>query len=94
MTDRPAHGYADDLPRAVAWRLRPAEGTVYPALYRLERDGLVSSSEWDTSAARRRCVHAATPAGASVLAARRQDWRDFARGMRAVLGPGVAEEFG
>jgi len=51
-------------------------------------------SEWDASAARRRRVYSLTPDGASALAAKRRDWRDFARGMQAVLGPGVAEEFG
>jgi PadR family transcriptional regulator PadR len=63
------------------------------ALYRLERDGFVDS-EWDASAARRRRVYLITPAGAGVLAARRRDWGDFARGMRAVLGSGAAEELG
>src|SRR4029079_991008 len=89
--DGPAHGYviiaslrerslgAFDLP----------EGTVYPALYRLERDGL-GASEWTAGAPGRRRVYSLTPAGASVLAAKRRDWRNFARGMRAVLGPGAA----
>lgn len=91
----PAHGYA--IIASLRERSRGAfdlpEGTVYPALYRLERDGHVES-KWDASAARRRRVYSLTPAGASVLAARRRDWRDFARGMGAVLGSGAAEEVG
>jgi PadR family transcriptional regulator PadR len=91
----PAHGYAiiASLRERSLGAFDLPEGTVYPALYRLERDGLVGS-EWDASAARRRRVYSLTPAGASVLAAKRRDWRDFARGMRAVLGSGTAEEFG
>lgn len=91
----PAHGYAiiASLRERSLGAFDLPEGTVYPALQRLERDGLVGS-EWDASAARRRRVYWLTAAGASVLAAKRRDWRDFARGMRAVLGPGVAEEFG
>src|SRR6476619_22657 len=91
----PIHGYAViELLRARSHgAFDLPEGTVYPALHRLERAGLVGS-EWDASAARRRRVYRLTPAGASVLAAKRRDWRDFARGMRAVLGPGLAEEFG
>lgn len=93
--DGPAHGYA------IITRLRARslgafdlpEGTVYPALQRLERDGLVAS-EWDTSASRRRRVYRLTPAGAAALAAKRRDWRVFARGMHAVLGPNLTEEFG
>jgi PadR family transcriptional regulator len=91
----PAHGYviiaslrerslgAFDLP----------EGTVYPALHRLERDGLIDS-EWDALAARRRRVYQLTTAGAKALAAKRQDWREFARGMQVILGYGATQEFG
>jgi PadR family transcriptional regulator len=93
--DGPVHGYAliASLRERSLGAFDLPEGTVYPALHRLERDGLVDS-EWDASAARRRRVYGLTAAGASVLAAKRRDWRDFARGMRAVLEPGVAEEFG
>lgn len=91
----PAHGYAiiASLRERSLGAFDLPEGTVYPALHRLERDGLVDS-EWDASAARRRRVYRLTPAGAGALAARRRYWRDFARGMQAVLGQGVMEEFG
>ena len=52
------------------------------------------ASEWDTSASRRRRVYRLTPAGAAALAVKRRDWRAFARGMHAVLGHDVTEEFG
>ena len=67
--DGPAHGYAiiASLRERSLGAFDLPEGTVYPALYRLERDGLVDS-EWDASAARRRRVYSLTPAGASVLA--------------------------
>jgi PadR family transcriptional regulator PadR len=91
----PAHGYAiiACLRERSLGAFELPEGTVYPALHRLERDGLVDS-EWDASAARRRRVYRLTAAGASALAARRRDWRNFARGMQAVLGQGVMEDFG
>ena len=82
----PAHGYAliSGLRERSGGAFDLPEGTVYPALHRLERDGLVSS-EWDVSLARRRRVYRLTPAGETVLAGRRREWRVFARGMRAVL---------
>ena len=91
----PAHGYAiiASLRERSLGAFNLPEGTVYPALHRLERDGLVDS-EWDASASRRRRVYRLTAAGASALAGRRRDWRDFARGMQAVLGRSVTEEFG
>ena len=67
------------------------EGTVYPALHRLERDGLVAS-EWSRDAPRRRRVYRLTDAGAAAIAVKQRDWTVFLRGVRAVLGPGTVEE--
>ncbi|MDQ8044041.1 MAG: helix-turn-helix transcriptional regulator [Solirubrobacteraceae bacterium] len=64
------------------------EGTVYPALHRLERAGLLESS-WSTAAGRRRRVYAITAAGRAALHDRRADWRSFTTAVDAVLG-GVA----
>ena len=87
-----AHGYA--LIVALRDRSEGAfdlpEGTVYPALHRLERDGLVAS-EWDTTAPRRRRVYRLTPAGAAALVAKRREWRTFARGVQAIIGRDAAE---
>lgn len=83
----PAHGYA----LIVAMRDRSdgafdlPEGTVYPALHRLERDGLVIS-EWDSDAPRRRRVYRLTPAGVTALSAKRQEWRAFVIGVHAIVG--------
>jgi len=83
----PAHGYA--LISALRDRSGGAfdlpEGTVYPALHRLERTGAVASS-WDADAPRRRRVYRLTGAGEEALAAKRSQWRDFARGVQAVVG--------
>ena len=62
-----------------------AEGSLYPALHRLERDGLLASS-WSAGAGRRRRVYGITPAGRSVLQERRQEWRRFSAAVAAVLG--------
>lgn len=84
----PAHGYAliSGLREQSGGAFDLPEGTVYPALHRLERDGLVSS-QWDASIARKRRIYRLTPAGEAALAVRHREWRVFARGMRAVLAP-------
>jgi PadR family transcriptional regulator, regulatory protein PadR len=83
----PVHGYGliAALRDRSAGTFNLPEGTVYPALHRLERDGLVSS-EWDTTAPRRRRVYALTPAGLAAMADRGQQWREFAMAMQLVLG--------
>jgi DNA-binding PadR family transcriptional regulator len=83
----PAHGYA--LISTLRDRSQGAfdlpEGTVYPALHRLERDGAVAS-QWDSSAARRRRVYMLTSAGHAALAAKNRQWHEFSRGVQAVVG--------
>ena len=83
----PAHGYAV----ITALRARSEgtfdlpEGTVYPALHRLEGAGLLASS-WSDADGRRRRVYALTGEGEAALAAERTEWRHFAGGIGAVLG--------
>ena len=60
------------------------EGTVYPSLHRLERDGLIEST-WTKHDGRRRRVYQLTRAGEAALSERHRDWRSFARGMNALL---------
>ena len=83
----PAHGYAliVGLREHSGGAFDLPEGSVYPALHRLERDGLVTSV-WDTSAPRRRRVYELTPDGLAALAAQRRQWRTFAVGVQSVLG--------
>jgi DNA-binding PadR family transcriptional regulator len=82
----PGHGYAiiERLRRRSDDVFRLPEGTIYPALHRLERDGLVKS-RWVEVAGRRRRVYRMTGAGREGLAVRRLEWKTFARAVEAVL---------
>ena len=83
----PAHGYA--IIAALRERSEGTfdlpEGTIYPALHRLEDAGLLSSA-WADGDGRRRRVYALTSAGATALAAEQTEWRRFASGVLAVTG--------
>jgi DNA-binding PadR family transcriptional regulator len=86
---RPLHGYAiaDTLRARSGGTFDLPEGTLYPALHRLERAGLLSS-HWAEVSGRRRRVYQLTRKGQRALLQRHQDWRDFARAVRAVVeGP-------
>jgi PadR family transcriptional regulator len=82
-----AHGYA------IIKRLRDRsggvldlrEGTLYPALHRLESAELVSST-WATVGGRQRRVYAITPSGREALARERREWGSFSRAVDAILG--------
>jgi PadR family transcriptional regulator PadR len=84
----PAHGYA--LIAALCERSAGAfdlpEGTVYPALHRMERDGLVAS-RWEEATPRRRRVYTITPDGHQARIAKESELRGFIRDMQAVVGP-------
>lgn len=81
----PAHGYAiiERLKRRSGGVLSLPEGTVYPALHRLEAAGLLSSS-WSDGGRRRR-VYRLTRSGRRELVGRRSEWKAFAGVMEAVL---------
>ena len=55
VRDSPAHGYAiiEELRRSSGGALDLPEGTVYPALHRLEKAGLLAS-RWSEEGRRRR----------------------------------------
>jgi PadR family transcriptional regulator PadR len=80
------HGYA--LIRALAERSGAAfdmpEGTVYPALHRLEREGLIAS-DWEVAEGRRRRLYRLSEDGARALSAKETEWRRFAGAVQGVL---------
>jgi transcriptional regulator len=61
------------------------QGSLYPALYRLERQGLVASS-WKTSENNRRArYYAITPAGRRAFTAELQKWEQQSAAVNLVL---------
>ena len=87
LESAPSHGYAviEALRERSAGQFDLPEGTVYPALHRLERDGLVES-EWDSSSGRKRRVYRLTQDGKAALVEQKREFRSFVGGMAAVLG--------
>jgi PadR family transcriptional regulator PadR len=83
----PRHGYAimEALRAGSGGQFDLPTGTVYPALRRLERAGLIQGT-W-AEAGRRRRVYELTPAGRRMLATERTTWREFAVAVTALLEP-------
>src|SRR5712692_688252 len=82
----PAHGYAiiEELRRLSGGTFDLPEGTVYPALHRLERSGQLAST-WTDHAGRRRRVYQLTSRGRAALVDQQRSWATFAAGVSAVL---------
>jgi DNA-binding PadR family transcriptional regulator len=83
----PQHGYAviETLRTGSDGALDLPTGTVYPALHRLERAGLIAS-DWQTVNGRRRRAYRLTPSGHAALGEQRVIWDQFATAVTAVLG--------
>lgn len=62
------------------------EGSLYPALHRLERQKLLTSFWEQTEENRRRKFYKLTPAGRRVLDEKRGEWARFSAGVNGVLG--------
>jgi PadR family transcriptional regulator, regulatory protein PadR len=82
----PRHGYAvmEAMRSGSGGRFDLPTGTVYPALHRLERAGLIRS-RWSTESGRRRRSYVLTAAGHRALAAERSQWQTFSSAVSALL---------
>ena len=85
----PLHGYGviETLRMSSGGTFDLPTGTVYPALHRLERAGLIRST-WSDGSGRRRRSYQLTADGVSALAQQREGWRTFSRSVSAVLEGG------
>ncbi len=61
------------------------EGSLYPALHKLEREGVLESY-WTEHDGRRRKYYRLTANGLKDLERRRAEWQALARGVNGVLG--------
>jgi PadR family transcriptional regulator, regulatory protein PadR len=86
----PRHGYAviEALRARSGGVFDLPTGTVYPALHRLERAGLVEGSWWEGSGRRRR-AYRLTAAGRRSLDEQRTNWREFSTAVSALLDGGT-----
>ena len=87
----PLHGYAivEEISRRSDGEFDLAEGTIYPALHRLEDAGLLSSS-WEVVSGRRRRVYALSHSGVDAVRERVASWRTFRSAVDAVLAPAAS----
>ena len=88
LKNNPQHGYgiAREIEKRSGSALQFKEGTLYPALHALERDGLLTAA-WELSeSGPPRKVYAITPTGRVELAKRTRVWRDFTSAIDRLIG--------
>lgn len=81
------HGYAitASIQRTSADLLRVEEGSVYPALHRLEQEGWLKSTWGTTEKNRQARFYEITAKGRKQLAAERESWARLTEGVARVL---------
>jgi PadR family transcriptional regulator PadR len=85
----PLHGYAitDHIHRVSKDALRVEEGSLYPALHRMDEAGWIRS-EWGVSENNRRArYYVITAAGRRRLAQIEKEWTDHIKAVKRVLRP-------
>src|SRR5919198_5612522 len=88
LQDAPLHGYgiAREIERRSGNALKFKEGTLYPALHALEREGLITGAWNSEPGGRERKVYHITPAGLAELERRTHTWTEFATAIFRVIG--------
>jgi PadR family transcriptional regulator PadR len=78
VSDGPMHGYAviEELKGRSNEVFDLPDGTVYPALHRLEKAGYLAS-EWSVVSGRRRRTYRLTDRGRGALVEQRHAWSEF-----------------
>ncbi len=89
LAEQPLHGYG------IAKRIEEKSGgalifhvtSLYPILYRLEKQGFLRADWEHPAGARRRRYYEITPAGKDALHQRRTSWRSFIDAVESVIEP-------
>jgi PadR family transcriptional regulator PadR len=81
------HGYGIvmHIERVSDELLNVEEGSLYPALHRMEQSGLVRSEWAVTESSRKAKFYTLTAAGRKQLAAREKNWEQVVKGVQAIL---------
>jgi transcriptional regulator len=87
LSSAPMHGYAitSHIQTVSAELLRVEEGSLYPALHRMEQDGWLKSHWGITEKNREARFYAITPRGRRQLAEEEASWNRLTEGVSRVL---------
>jgi PadR family transcriptional regulator, regulatory protein PadR len=87
LTAGPSHGYAiaKFIEEASGESVVVEEGSLYPALYRMERRGWLEAEWGESELGRRAKLYRLTREGRAQLAAETAAWRQFVAGVSRIL---------
>jgi PadR family transcriptional regulator PadR len=88
LTERAMYAYEilQEAERRSERTLQLKEGTLYPALHQMERDGLLKAAWRESAAGRQRKYYSLTPLGRRRAQSKLRQWDSILAAMRAILG--------
>jgi PadR family transcriptional regulator PadR len=89
LEEQPMYGYqiVKELDARSEGYFKFKEGTLYPALHRLEKSGLVNGKWRTLSNKRQRRYYHITEKGQAKLAMERTHWQDFLKAVKLIIQP-------
>ena len=89
LAREPMHGYriVKELDQISEGYFAMAEGTLYPHLHELEKEGFIEGFWESVTGGRERKCYRVTERGMGELARRRKEWEKFQQKLAHVLGP-------
>jgi len=89
IEQQPTYGYQiiKELEKRSQGYFKFKEGTLYPALHRLEKAGLIQGKWQMLPNGRQRRYYYITAKGLSSLAEERTQWQDFLKAMNLIIQP-------
>ena len=89
ISQQPMYGYQiiKELERKSQGYFKFKEGTLYPALHRLEKAGLILGKWQMLPSGRRRRYYYITDKGQRLLAVKKSQWQDFLTAMNLIIKP-------
>ncbi|MFC2010481.1 PadR family transcriptional regulator [Chloroflexota bacterium] len=93
IAQQPMYGYQiiKELEKRSQGYFRFKEGTLYPALHRLEKSGLIEGKWQMLPTGRQRKYYSITDKGNRLMAEKRGQWRDFLAAMNLIIQPASAK---
>lgn len=88
VTDEPLHGYAlvHRLKLISGGRLSVPQGSLYPALHRLENQGMLKADWRETDSGREAKFYRLTAKGKKRLDAEVAEWKELSKAISLILG--------
>ncbi len=89
LEQEPRHGYGitRQLQALTDDALQVDEGSMYPALYRMQKRGLIEAEWFLTDNSRRAKIYSLTPAGRDELVSEAAYWERFSEAVGKVMAP-------